>query len=57
MASDSDDPELKLELDLMTLDYLLHKAIIAVIDDRIVQRRVGEQSNKNGDSILGIFDG
>ncbi|KAG5287104.1 hypothetical protein I7I48_02954 [Histoplasma ohiense] len=56
MASDSDDPELKLELDLMTLDYLLHKAIIAVIDDRIEQRRVGEQSNKNGDSILGIFD-
>lgn len=57
MASDSDDPELKLELDLITLDYLLHKAIIAVIEDRMVQRRIGEQSNKNGDSILGIFDG
>ncbi|PGH30527.1 hypothetical protein GX50_06707 [[Emmonsia] crescens] len=61
MAYNSDDPELKLEVDLMALDYLLCKAIIAVMEDRIAQRN-GEQAQlthgtKNGDNILGIFDG
>ncbi|PGG97002.1 hypothetical protein GX51_07551 [Blastomyces parvus] len=61
MASDLEDAELKLEIDLMTLDYLLYKAIIAVIEDRVAQRN-GEQAQlrqraKNGDNLLGIFDG
>ncbi|OJD13889.1 hypothetical protein AJ78_05710 [Emergomyces pasteurianus Ep9510] len=62
MTSHSDDPELKLEVDLMTLDYLLYKAIIAVIQDRRAERN-GEQAQqlnrgaKNSDNILGIFDG
>ncbi|KLJ05680.1 hypothetical protein EMPG_10879 [Blastomyces silverae] len=61
MASDLEDSELKLEVDLMTLDYLLYKAIIAVVEDRVAQRH-GEQAQsrhrtKNGDNRLGIFDG
>ncbi|OAX80375.1 hypothetical protein ACJ72_05295 [Emergomyces africanus] len=61
MTSDTDDPELKLEVDLMTLDYLLHGAIIAILQDRISQRS-GERAQqlihgaKNGDILLGIFD-
>ncbi|EEQ91374.1 uncharacterized protein BDCG_06494 [Blastomyces dermatitidis ER-3] len=61
MTSDPEDTELKLEVDLMTLDYLVYKTIIAVVEDRVAQRN-GEQAQsrhrtKNGDNLLGIFDG
>ncbi|OJD28174.1 hypothetical protein ACJ73_00435 [Blastomyces percursus] len=61
MTSDPEDTELKLEVDLMTLDYLIYKAIIAVIEEWVAQRN-GEHAQsrhgtKKGDNLLGIFDG
>lgn len=40
MDSKSPDPKLKLEVDLMMLDYLLHAALNSVLDDRKIQQNV-----------------
>ncbi|EEH23384.1 hypothetical protein PABG_05595 [Paracoccidioides brasiliensis Pb03] len=60
MSAKSDDPELKLEVDLMTLDYILCKAIRAIVEDRISQRNgqqpLSKHIDRKGESILGIFD-
>ncbi|PGG97838.1 hypothetical protein AJ79_09074 [Helicocarpus griseus UAMH5409] len=61
MATDIGDAELRLEVDLMTLDYLCCKAIEALVKDRIAQRTGQQQprsmhGGSNGEIALGMFD-
>ncbi|KAK2794974.1 hypothetical protein FQN52_006853 [Onygenales sp. PD_12] len=50
------DEELKLETDILTLDYLLCSAVKGVIDDRRAQRDSQQRLRQNGEDLFATFD-